>query len=102
MDTQAYDKLAAHVGHVLHIESEEAYSEALAVLDDLFEIAGDDKDDRYGFLIDAIAKAIDEYEMSDPDIATFVAQSDSIPVEIAVLRTLIDQHDLRMKGQPKI
>ena len=72
------------------IESEEDYNEALALLDELVEDY-----DRFRPLIELLGNAIEHWEDHSPEFAEFNQRVANLDDGAAVLRTLMDQHQLK-------
>lgn len=91
---ESYKKFIEAVGDSLVIRSESDYEQTLALLDTVFENSEDSLTCPLNSLKTLLADAIDEYEEKDPSIVEFMERSDSIPKDIAVLKTLMDTHKL--------
>ena len=99
----AYEKYHAELDPLTNIQSDMDYAVAIVALEELMEKAGDTEEDRYGDLIDAIGKAINRYEENEEQSTMeFVKESRELPTDIALLVTLIDQHDLTYDDLPEI
>lgn len=72
--------------------SREDYEQALAIVERLI-----DTDDENP-LIDLLAKKIADYENTAPEFAEFNARIAALPQELAMLRTLMDQHGLNQSS----
>ena len=70
-------------------DSEDDYREALELVEYLIE------EDDTNPLIDFLASRIAEYESNNEKFAEFDKAVAAMPVGVALLRTLIDQHNLR-------
>lgn len=85
-----------------HIENDEAYQGALAVVSSLMEEAVDDPNSPLNWAIEGFAKAIKSYEKQLPEVKEFEAASANTPADIAMLRLLMDQHELQGTDFPEI
>jgi len=85
---EATKQLVAAVPFLGRSSSENDYREALALVDYLIE--NDDENP----LIDFLASKIADYEDNSDRFADFNKAISEMPVGIALLRTLIDQHQL--------
>ncbi len=77
-------------------------SQALNVLEQVLESAGDTLDDPMNPLIDMLSHAIEKYESQDEELMAFVAEAEGIPADIALLRTLMSQYQLTGSDLPEI
>ena len=68
-----------------HIESDEAYQDALAVVSNLMETAEDDPNSPLNWAIEGFAKAIARYENQLPEVQEFEAAAANTPADIAML-----------------
>ncbi len=84
------------------IVDEQAYREAVQMLERVLESAADTPDDPLNPLIDMLSHAIEVYESKDTEVAEFLAQAEGIPADIALLRTLMSQHKLTGNDLPEI
>ncbi|EIW8468672.1 transcriptional regulator, partial [Klebsiella pneumoniae] len=85
---EATKQLVAAVPFLGGSSSESDYREAMELVDYLIE--NDDENP----LIDFLASKIADYEDNSPRFAEFNKAIAEIPVGVALLRTLIDQHKL--------
>ena len=85
-----------------HIENDEAYQGALAVVSNLMEEAVDDPNSPLNWAIEGFAKAIASYENQLPEVQEFEAAAANIPADIAMLRLLMEQHKLKGTDFPEI
>ena len=86
----------------IHIEDETHYREALGVIESLLEEAEDTPTDPLNAIIELLANAIEKYESRDADLGRFSHQADGQPVDLALLRLLMDQHSLGVADLPEI
>ncbi len=96
--TKSFLGFAHNASNILHIKSDSAHEEALAIMDHLFDEAKDTIDEPLNDLIDIISKAIEKYELSLKDIMRFDNEANNISQEISVLRILMEQHNLTVSG----
>lgn len=66
------------------------------------ESVGEDNNKPENILIALLTKAIEEYESSDEEISDFVNKSMAQQNDIAMLRLIIDQHQLTLSDLPEI
>ena len=98
----AYEKFMATAHAFVNIRSEVDYHEALVALEEIMESAGDTKDDPLDPLIEMLSRAIEEYESQDDELIAFVREADAIPLDAALVRTLMQQHQLTGSELPEI
>ena len=96
----SYLKFTASAKHLLHIEDEEHYQQALDIIEEL--MTDDSSNDAVDGLITLIAHAIEEFESHDEQIVNFHRNSHSGPQDIAVLRFLMSQNNLTGSDLPEI
>lgn len=94
MLTNAFMKFASHAKHVLHIRNKQDYEKSLTLIESLFEIADDSKDDPLNDLITMISSAISEYETKSKSFSQFNKQLKQVNSDVAVLRVLMAQYNL--------
>jgi len=94
--TRSFLGFASEASNILHIKTEQDYTEALETIEHLFSEAKDEASDPLNDLIDIISRAIERYELSQEDIARFHREANNISQEISVLRVLIEQHKLTL------
>lgn len=99
---QSYDAFMAEAHSLLHITNNSDYETALETIEWLLETADDTLDSPMNPLIDMVSRAIERYEMQDADIAAFVETADNLPADVAILKTLMDQHNLTGSDFPEI
>lgn len=69
--TRSFLGFALEASSLLHIKTEQDYNEALETIEHLFAEAKDQPNDPLNDLIDIISRAIEKYELSQEDIASF-------------------------------
>ncbi|MCE9977271.1 MULTISPECIES: helix-turn-helix domain-containing protein [Enterobacteriaceae] len=79
------------------IRTEEQHAAALEFVENLI-----DANDTDNPLFEIVAAKIKEYESTAPEYAELNARLAAIPTGVAVLRTLISQHDLTLSDLPEI
>lgn len=94
-----FTKVAAPV---LYLKDDEAYEEALSMIEHLMEIVGDDNNRPENLLISLLSDAIKDYESSDEPISEFINEAMNLRSDIALLRLIIDQHQLTFSDLPEI
>lgn len=98
----AFTAFATVAAPYLHIIDEEHYEEALALIEELLEEAEDSLDDPRNALIDMLGKSITEYEDKDQALTRFEKKVHQGPADLAMLRLIIDQHQLKLSDLPEI
>lgn len=93
---------AQSVAPYLYIKDTQHYEEALALLESLLEEATDTPEDPLNGVIDLLRRAIETYENSIPKLVTFAQQAMTQPADLAMLRLLMDQHNLGLADLPEI
>lgn len=84
------------------IENEAQYEATLNELELALESSSDEINDPLNPLIDMLSHAIEEYELKDAELALFIKQSEEIPLEIALIKTLMENHNLTGSDLPEI
>ncbi|MEH6578870.1 MAG: transcriptional regulator [Amphritea sp.] len=90
----AYQAFMDTVQPYVSITNEEDYSAALDSLEQVLESASDTLDDSLNPLINMLSHAIEQYEAKDTELMAFVAEAEGLPADIALVRTLMSQHQL--------
>jgi len=98
----AYEAFMATAQPFVNITNDEDYSAALDALEQVLESANDTLDDPLNPLIDMLSHAIEQYEAQDDELMAFVAEAAGMPADIALLRTLMSQHQLTGSDLPEI
>jgi HTH-type transcriptional regulator/antitoxin HigA len=98
----ACHRFARAAAPYLHITDDAHYAEALELVEDLLEEAEDSADDTLNAIIDMLSHAIEEYENRDKELIAFEKRAMRQPADLAVLRLLMDQHDLGTADLPEI
>jgi HTH-type transcriptional regulator/antitoxin HigA len=96
----AYQSFMTTARPFVNIDNEEDYLVTLNTLEHILESASDTRDDPLNPLIDMLSHAIEEYE--DKELMDFVSESNKLPADIALLRTLMRQHKLTGNELPEI
>ena len=99
---QSVTNFAQEAEPFTHIENDEAYQGALAVVSNLMESAEDDPNSPLNWAIEGFAKAIASYENKLPEVQEFEAAAANTPADIAMLRLLMEQHELKGTDFPEI
>jgi len=86
----------------LHINDEQHYKEALALIESFLEEAEDSHDDPLNSVIELLSRAIESFENKDAEIASFEQRAMNQPADLAMLRLLMDQHNLGVADLPEI
>lgn len=98
----AYQAFMATAQPLINIETEEQYEATLETLEQVLESASDTLDDPMNPLIDMLSHAIERYESQDEELVAFIEEAESLPADIALLRTLMSQHHLTGSDLPEI
>ncbi len=106
MNTLAF-KTACHdfaqvAAPYLHIKDAGHYEETLALIESLLEEMEDGADDPMNAVIDLLAHSIENYENKNKALADFETRAMEQPADLAVLRLLMDQHNLGTADLPEI
>lgn len=99
---QSVTNFAQEAEPFTHIKNDEAYQGALAVVRNLMESAEDDPNSPLNWAIEGFAKAIAHYENQLPEVQEFEAAAANTPADIAMLRLLMEQHELKGTDFPEI
>jgi HTH-type transcriptional regulator/antitoxin HigA len=86
----------------LVIEHEEQYKATLNELETALETSTDTIYDPLNPLIDMLNHAIEKYEMKNPELALFIKKANNIPLDIAIIRTLMQSYNLTTSDLPEI
>jgi HTH-type transcriptional regulator/antitoxin HigA len=98
----AYQTFMQTAHSYVNLSDEEDYIAALAALEEILEAADDTEEDPLNPLIELLSQAIDTYEAQNEDLLAFQEQAGAIPVDVALLRTLMRQHALTGSDLPEI
>lgn len=99
---ESFNGFANNAMPLLSIKDEESYERAVHLLDNLLDEVGEDESRPELHLIDLVSHAISTYEDKLPEVQIFEKEVDSIPSDVAMLRVLIDQHNLKLSDFPEI
>ena len=86
----------------IHISDNRHYEEALELIENLLEEAEDSQDDPLNAVIEILSHAIEAYESKDDVLIAFEKRVTDQPADLAMLRLLMDQHDLGTADLPEI
>jgi HTH-type transcriptional regulator/antitoxin HigA len=86
----------------LHINDEQHYEEALELIESFLEEAEDSYNAPLNGVIELLSRAIESYENKDEELAVFQQRSMAQPSDLAMLRLLMDQHNLGTADLPEI
>ena len=98
----AYQAFMATAQPFVNITTEDEYESALEALEQVLESASDTLNDPLNPLIDMMTHAIEQYESKDAELCAFVEAAGAVPVDIALLRTLMNQYKLTGSDLPEI
>ena len=99
---EAYQDFMATALPLINIETEAQYEQALETLESVLESAEDTLDDPLNPLIDMLSQAIERYESRSESVVAFDEDAKLLPVDVALLRTLMRQHRLTGSDLPEI
>jgi len=99
---ESYHVFSKVAAPYLHIEGTENYARALENIDALFKEVADNDDDPLNGLISLLGQAITHYEDGIESLAAFEKQAHEGPADVAMLRLIMDQHNLGVAGFPEI
>ena len=97
-----FEDFAEAAAPYLHITDDAHYEETLALVETLMEDAEDSDDDPLNRVIGLLAQAIGRYERDIEALDAFETQASEIPVDVAMLRVLMKQHDLGVADFPEL
>ena len=98
----AYQAFMVTAQRFVSITTEQDYRAALAALEDVLASASDTAADPLNPLIDMLSHAIERYESRDKALMEFVAEAEEMPVDIALVRSLMTHHNLTGSDLPEI
>tara|TARA_B100000768_G_scaffold149732_1_gene144169 strand:+ start:574 stop:978 length:405 start_codon:yes stop_codon:yes gene_type:complete len=84
------------------IGNEEQYEATLNELEMAFEASSDTENDPLNPLINMLSHAIEEYEMKDDDLTSFIKKATNIPIDVALIKALMNSHSLTSSDLPEI
>ncbi len=90
-------ELFLEASFISHINTQDDYELALALMDDLVEDYENQKP-----LIEILAVSIEQWESSAPEFEDFNRRIDSLDTGTTMLRLLMDQHKLGVADLPEI
>ncbi len=99
---ETYQSFYMAAAPLMQITSEKDYQQTLETLEQVLETAEDTLDSSMNPLIDMLSDAIDKYESQDDNLTEFCDDAERIPADIALLRTLMKQHNLSGSELPEI
>jgi len=98
----AYETFMQTAHAYVNLSNEEDYNAALVALEEILEAAEDTAKDPLNPLIEILSQAIGAYEGQDEELVAFLDEADATPVDVALLRTLMRQHELTGSDLPEI
>jgi HTH-type transcriptional regulator/antitoxin HigA len=98
----AYETFLRTAHAYVNLSNEEDYNAALVALEEILEAAEDTAKDPLNPLIEILSQAIGAYEEQDDELVAFLEEADATPVDVALLRTLMRQHELTGSDLPEI
>ena len=88
---QQASALFAQARFLVEITNEQDYQQALALMDELIE-----EYDQYQPIIGLLSASIERWEDQAPEFAAFNQRMAALDTDVAVLRSLMDQHQLKL------
>lgn len=98
----AYEEFMITAQSYVHLRDEKDYDAALEALDEILMRAEDTEGDPMNPLIDMISHGVEQFEAQDEELMDFLTEADSMPADIALLRTLMQQHQITGSDLPEI
>jgi len=98
----AYETFMQTAHAYMNLSNEEDYNAALVALEEILEAAEDTAKDTLNPLIEILSQAIGVYEEQDEELVAFLEEADATPFDVALLRTLMRQHELTGSDLPEI
>lgn len=98
----AYETFMQTAHAYVNLSNEEDYNAALVALEEILEAAEDTAKAPLNPLIEILSQAIGAYEEQDEELVAFLDEADATPVDVALLRTLMRQHELTGSDLPEI
>ena len=99
---ESYQSFSEVAAPYLHITDDKSYEQALELIEELFEDVQDKDDDPLNGLISLLGHAIARYEEGIEALEEFNKQTNDGPADVAMLRLLMDQHQLGVASFPEI
>lgn len=99
---QAYENFAHEESNHLLIKNKTDYEETLAVIEGLMEEVGEDVQNPLNPMISMLASVIEDYENNDPELIAYEESIAAQKDDLAIVRLLIDQHNLTLNDLPEI
>ena len=84
------------------IQDAETYEQVLSYIETLMAHAADDENDFLHHIIHGMADAVEQYENQQVDIKEFEKAVSNEPADVAMLRLLMSQHNLKGTDLPEI
>jgi len=82
--TESFKGFAKASNRLLHIQTEDDYTEALELIEHLLLTLDESGHDPLSDLIDIISKSVEVYENRRPDVQEFLSKYDNAPKDILV------------------
>lgn len=86
----------------LHIANEADYKKATALIEALMQEADDSEHNPAKGLVEILSHAIEAYEQSDTELMKFHKEANLDAPDVAMLRLLMDQHNLGVNDFPEV
>ena len=98
----AFREFAQIAAPYLHIKNDKHYKETLELIESLMEEAEDSLDDPINTVIDLLGHSVEVYENMDEELVEFEVRTMGQSADLAMLRVLMDQHNLGTTDLPEI
>lgn len=99
---EACHEFAEVAASFLRIDDEQAYEQALELVEELLVEAEDSSEDPINAIIELLARAIETYENQQEELLDFERAAVEGDRGLAILRVLMDQHQLGVSNLPEI
>ena len=99
---KAYNVFMETAHAYVNLSTEAEYAAALKALEATLEAANDSLNDPLNPLIQLLSQSIETYESQNSELTAFIEEAASMPVDIALLKTLMRQHNLTGSDFPEI
>ena len=100
--TDAYEAFMQTAHAYVNLSTEADYEAAIEALEATLESAEDTPNDPLNPLIELLSQSIETYESQNSELTAFVDEAESMPTDIALLKTLMRQHNLTGSDFPEI
>ena len=98
----AYEAFMQTAQAYVNLSTEAEYEAALEALEATLEAAEDTPNDPLNPLIELLSQSIETYESQNSELTEFIEEAATLPADIALLKTLMRQHNLTGSDFPEI